>query len=156
VNVVVYHTATVPDSTLAKWNEEIERLPARKLKHWKATTIDPYGIRCQVKYSDVRTATGVNAFSHFQKRLSTQAAVESGLPVASWVPAQSISQRAEMHRFMQQVFGECRFGEKTLIEDESEAIQSGLAGILSRSTGNHKPHKTHIAIPTDAGQPVRG
>lgn len=154
-SITFYRTSTVPDQVMRDWLKEIESLPNRKLKQWKSALIDPYGIRCQVRYSIVPLPTGPNHTSHFKERLSTQACVNSGFPGENWIPVQSVSQRAEVHRYAQTVAGQV-FGPTTLIENDNEHVSDAYAGVMSRATGNHKPHRCRISVPTAAGEPVRG
>ena len=154
-DVTHFRTTTVPDSTLHAWDAEIKALPARKLKHWKAVLIDPYGIRCQVRFSEAPVPIGPNALSHFQARLSTQVTASSELPVGGWVPVQSVSQRADVHRYSKTI-GVQLCGNPSPNEDDDEHLRSAVAGVLARSTGNHRPHRHRISVPTAAGEPVRG
>ena len=153
-DVTRFYTATAPDFTLDAWNAEIRTLPTRKLKHWKSVLVDPYGIRCQVRFSEAPIPIGPDAFSHFQERISTQAATSSGLPTGTWVPVQSVSQRAGVHRHSETI-GVQLCGASSP-EDDDAHVRAAVAEVSAHSTGNHRPRRHRVSVPTAAGEPVRG
>ena len=154
--ITCYYAATVPDHVLDNWLGEVAALPARKRKNWKSVAMNAYGIRCQVRYSEIAVPISPISSSHFQQRMSLLEAQEAGLPRGTWFPVQSLSQRDEAHRFTEGLGGRQLCGETVLNTDDATHEARLCEHISANATGNHCPRPKRIGVPTRPGEPVRG
>jgi len=153
------HVATVCDATYDAWVAEVATVPPRKRKNWSAALLDSYGTRVSVRYAPQEVGLGLQTL--FEERLTGRGAADRGLPEGSWIPVQSISikvEKAARCRTEGAVFlsrtPDGRFEEPVMDNATLEARAS--AETQAHHTGNHRPHRHTVRVPTRAGEPVRG
>jgi hypothetical protein len=154
------HVATICDALYQEWAAEVAALPPRKQKKWSSWVMDKHGCRITVRYAPQEAGLGVHTL--FEERLTAQSAADRGLPTGTWIPVQSVSQRAEKAARMKENGEELlvadiasrSFVQPTL--DNAEHVALAWADAAAAHTGNHRPNVRAVRVPTAPGQPVRG
>jgi hypothetical protein len=152
------HCAVMTDAQLEEWAAEVSALPPRKRKNWKPRA----GARgADGSLAVVRVAAGEGV--HFERRLSAREAALRGMPAGSWLPIISVTERGLMLEELREHVGAERVavvqpggGPADLRPGDDAFLEDAVAEWLAARTGNHRPHRHRVRIPTAAGEPVRG
>ena len=150
---------------LAGWAEELEALPERKRAKWGTRLTSKLGVIHKVRFH--------NGYFQIKMDASQQQAINSH-PAGGWAPIVPLREQPAYEQILE-AYGEkaaedCRTGNiresptgRLDMSDEEARSEMGLVvghhvvvnAIAESHTGQHHRNKT-LAVPTAAGEPVRG
>ena len=148
-------TISVPADAIARWEQEIASLPARKRKNWKGNARDRMGAKCLVVYD----AEGVEVPGYgrvlFLQRMSQQKQAMFDTNQA-YRPVLPIGWQHDLPQTLNIL--SVRTGTDTVMDFETPHAQRAHMNAERRAnaTGNHEPRNHAVRVPTRAGEPVRG
>ena len=141
------------------WTREVSALPPRKAKNWKGKSWDVSGRLAIIRFVPEGFVTQENDVTHFMEKASDKfkAEIEKTVaPAPDWVPVISrdvVAQRMRSAGTEEFVSHDARMSQAIL---DGTGLEECHNRMLENMTGNHGPRNHPIAVPTRAGEPVRG
>ena len=140
---------------IARWEQEIASLPARKRKNSKGNAHDRMGTKCLVVYDAEGVELPGYGRVHFLQRMSQQKQAMFDTKQA-YRPVLPIGWQHDLPDTMNVV--SVRTGSDATMDFASPDAQRAhlVAEREANATGNHEPRNHAVRVPTRAGEPVRG
>ena len=150
-----FMTTSLPDASYAKLEAEVASLTPKQRKKWKTTICDNFGQKTSVRYNEAGISIpGFNFVSNFENKMSGQ---KQGKMQTNqeWRPVKpsNLTVVADGRNVVL-----LRRGNDAALDGLPSSSQSEMlhAERVANHTGNHEPRNHSIAVPTKAGEPVRG
>ena len=144
------YRVAVSRNEIEAWKLKVEALPARKQKSWKGSLVDKWGVRSTVRFRD---GAFFNLVSEKKAADLRKEASERGMeyivPDDLWVRILTIEDN----------LGKPLHAAAARLMDTVGTVDydgTFFDIVDSTHTGNHGPRNHSIAVPTRAGEPVRG
>ena len=151
----MFLTTTIPEASYARMEAEVASLTPKQRKKWKTTICDNFGQKTSVRYNEAGISIpGFNFVSNFENKMSGQ---KQGKMQTNqeWRPVKpsNLTVVADGRNVVL-----LRRGNDAALDGLPSSSQSEMlhAERVANHTGNHEPRNHSIAVPTRAGEPVRG
>ena len=159
---------SLPALVLERWRAQLESLPPKKQESWKTSVKDKHGTLRRIRFHVGEFQAKCHA-SHAKK--DHEQPMDGWAPVCAVgsMPTEAQIQASYGHVFTERGIPEVVVESKETAELREALAECGLTGLEfellkaeiirqmhdANHTGNHRRNRT-LAVPTAAGQPVRG
>ena len=153
----VEYLINVPQHMLDRWAAEVAALAPRKVKNWKGSSYDNTGRKVAVRYSQegVLTAHGLVHFVAKTDGKEKRVMDKEGAEVKGWVAVVSQESVARLMQHPDYIIDAVNHRiAQSFVDGTINEVRQAMAA--EARTGNHCPRNHPIAVPTRAGEPVRG
>jgi len=141
------------ETTYSGWLGEVEALPGRKRRHWKANTEASTGVRNRVVYHPTTLPSGAVSLFAAQAPPYMVAQGYTGLVPFLTNAMEEREARAAWDRDEELLDLE---GNPLVLLTDDYAMANHMLAVLDRGAPQHRPRRRRVLVPTAPGQPVRG
>ena len=149
-------TTSIPEIRIASWEAEISAIKPRKRKNWTGSLQDRFGVLTRVRYNEEGVPIpGSTYVSHFENFLSGRRQGIRGTE-DEWMPVVPAGLMAMINETTGIPLVRPPGDERLDHMSDRESLQQMQLMRMENHTGNHTARNHPIAVPTSAGEPVRG